>query len=190
MGGTFDPIHFGHLITASRLLEIRDLEKIIFVPCHISPHKTERQSAPPVMRLEMTALAIKNDPRFELCDFEVKNRGISYTVDTLKYLKRKYDRLELIIGYDNIEKFHTWKNPDELLELARLVIMKRSTDKEIAIKDKYFRAAEFIETPVIEIAATDIRERVRRGLPIDYLVPAEVRDYIFQNNLYRNNTIY
>ncbi|MGE5429544.1 MAG: nicotinate-nucleotide adenylyltransferase [Syntrophomonadaceae bacterium] len=185
LGGTFDPIHYGHLITAQALLEIRKLEKIIFIPCFISPHKTQGNNSSGFHRLNMVNLAIKDIPYFACSPVEVERGGVSYTVDTLRELKKDYPETELIIGMDNLEKFHTWKEPDELIKIAQLVVMEReAVPREIPI-DKYYEAAEFVRTPFIDIKATRIRERVRQNLPIDFLVPKEIKEYIFRYNLYK-----
>lgn len=185
LGGTFDPIHLGHLITAQALIEIRNLEKIIFIPCNISPHKQEIIHSDAKNRLSMVKLAVKGIPYFSCSDIDIKRGGISYMVDTMSELKKSFNEIELIIGYDNIEKFYTWKEPDKLLELAKLIVMRRETEKEILVKDKYYNSAIFVKTPAIDIQATEIRERIKKNLPIDFLVTKEVRDYIQKNNLYK-----
>lgn len=184
-GGTFDPIHNGHLITAQYVLEKRNLEKIIFIPCFISPHKTNLVSSEPIHRLEMIKLAINNIPYFDYSDYELKSEGISYTYNTLLYLSEKYSSLELIIGYDNLLVFDKWNKPDEILELATLVVMKRKTDIEEK-RNRFFDKAILVDTPTIEISSTDIRERVRNNLPIDFLVPESVKKYIYETNLYKS----
>lgn len=183
-GGTFDPIHNGHLITAQAIREIRNLDKIIFIPSYIAPHKLNVNSTSAEHRLNMLKLAIEDNKYFTCSDFELVKEGVSYTIDTLKYLKKEYQDIELIIGYDNLLEYSSWKNPDEILELAKLVVLKRSwRDKEE--KDKYFYLAEIINTPLIEISATDIRERIKNNLPVNYLVPDKVIEYICRLNLYK-----
>ncbi|MCU7493500.1 MAG: nicotinate-nucleotide adenylyltransferase [Bacteroidota bacterium] len=185
LGGTFDPIHHGHLITAQALMEIRNLESIIFIPCYISPHKTDGGNSSGLHRLNMVNLAIKDVPYFTCSPIEVERGGVSYTIDTLRELKKDYPEMELIIGMDNLEKFYTWKEPDELIKIAQLVVMEReSSPREIPI-DRYYEAAEFVKTPFIDIKATNIRQRVRQNLPIDFLVPKEIKEYIFRYNLYK-----
>ena len=186
LGGTFDPIHLGHLIIAQAIIELRSLEKIIFIPCNISPHKTDVQHSDPIHRLKMTELAIMSNPAFDYSSIDIQRGGISYMIDTLRELKNRYDNIELIIGYDNIEKFYTWKDPDEILKVSKLIVMKRSAEMDITRKDKFYEAATFVNTPTIDIKATTIRQRVKNKLPIDFLVTENVRDYIFQNNLYKN----
>ena len=183
-GGTFDPIHLGHLITAQSVREIRNLEKILFIPAFISPHKGDIKTSAPEDRLNMIKLAIKDIPFFDYSDLEIKKEGVSYTVDTLRELKKKYDKLEFIIGYDNIFSFNTWKDPDEILKLSKIIVLKRKSSHPPPFEDKYYHQAVFVQTRGIEISATDIRERVKKGMPINFLVPASVREYIYKHKLY------
>jgi len=183
-GGTFDPIHLGHLITAQSVREIRNLEKIIFIPAFISPHKSEVKTSSPEDRLNMIKLAVDDIPFFTYSDMEIKKGGVSYTVDTLSELKKKYDKLEFIIGYDNIFSFNTWKDPDEILKLAKIIVLKRKSSHPPPFEDKYYLQADFVQTRGIEISATDIRERAKNGMPINFLVPTRVMEYIYKHKLY------
>lgn len=183
-GGTFDPIHHGHLITAQSVREIRNLDKIIFIPTYISPHKTNVKSSSPENRLEMIKLAVEGVDFFQVSDYEIKKQDISYTVDTLRELKKYYNKIELIIGYDNIFKFHTWKEPDEIMKISKVIVLKRKSSQPAEYVDKYVKEATFVQTRGIEISATDIRHRVHKGLPIHYLVPKEVEKYIIEHKLY------
>jgi nicotinate-nucleotide adenylyltransferase len=185
-GGTFDPVHYGHLITAVAVKEMRNLDKIIFIPSFIAPHKTDRISSSPKHRIEMLKMAIKDIPYFDYSDYEIKKKGVSFTIDTLKFLKNEYEDLELIIGYDNLLDFSNWKDPDEILKLIKLVVLKRKVQNEPVDKDKFYYSAEIIETPTIEISATVIRERVRNNLPVKFLVPDIVMEYINHFNLYED----
>ena len=185
MGGTFDPIHLGHLITAQAVLELRDLEKIIFIPAFISPFKTNIQILNSAHRLKMIQLSLDDMPKFDYSDIEIRRESISYTIDTIRELKKNYNKLELIIGYDNIIDFKKWKEPDAILELVKVVVLKRETSTEPKEKDKYYKSAAFVETPIIEISSSEIRDRVAEGLPINYLVPEKVKKYIYKNNLYK-----
>ena len=183
-GGTFDPIHLGHLITAQSVKEIRELEKIIFIPAFISPHKSNAETSSPEDRLNMIKLAIKDIPFFDYSDMEIKMGGVSYTVDTLRELKKQYENLEFIIGYDNIFSFNTWKDPDEIMKLSTIIVLKRRSSHAPPFKDKYYHQAVFVQTRGIEISATDIRERVKLGKPINFLVPPPVMEYIYKQKLY------
>ncbi len=184
-GGTFDPIHFGHLITAQSILEERELGKIIFVPAYIAPHKVKYDYTSPEHRFNMTKLAIQSHPNFEISDFEINRDDISYTYNTLVEFSKQYKEIELIIGFDNLITFDMWHKPDDILEIAKLVVLKRTYDKEIKNTHKYFAEAQFVDTPTIEISATQIRERVSKHLPIDYFVPELVKEYIYEHELYK-----
>jgi nicotinate-nucleotide adenylyltransferase len=186
-GGTFDPIHNGHLITAQSVKEIRNLEKIMFIPAYISPHKQHAKASSAQHRLNMLKLALDHIPFFGYSDFEIKQHTISYTIDTLREFKKYYDEIDLIIGYDNIFQFHTWKEPDEILKLANVVVLKRKSSHPLDFVDKYVESATFVQTRGIEISATDIRNRVHADLPIYYLVPDKVLEYINKNKLYKDN---
>jgi nicotinate-nucleotide adenylyltransferase len=183
-GGTFDPIHLGHLITAQSVREIRNLDKIIFIPAFISPHKSEVKTSSPEDRLNMIKLSVNDISFFDYSDMEIKKGGVSYTVDTLRELKKQYDELEFIIGYDNIFSFHTWKDPDKILKLTKIIVLKRKSSHPPPFKDEYYRQAVFVETRGIEISATDIRERVKNEMPINFLVPLNVMEYIYTHKLY------
>lgn len=184
-GGSFDPIHIGHLITTSLVYEKRNLEKIIFIPNNISPLKADQTPASSFHRMNMLKLAVESFPYFEVSDCEINRSGVSYTYDTLLELKKFYPKLELIIGYDNLLVFDKWHLPEKILELAIVVVMKRSTDTESVTKNKFFDSAIIINTPTIEISATEIRKRVKDGLSIEYLVPKSVKEYISKNSLYK-----
>ncbi|HSR18929.1 MAG TPA: nicotinate-nucleotide adenylyltransferase [Ignavibacteriaceae bacterium] len=184
-GGTFDPPHIGHLITARSVLEIRKLQKIIFIPNGISPNKKYRGGACAHDRLKMLKLSIEGVTHFEYSKIEIDDPEVSYTINTLRKLKNLYDEIELIIGYDNLLEFSAWKEPDEILKCAKLVVLQRNTVRKPLRKDKFYRAAVFVDTPVVEISATEIRRRVKNGLPIDYLVADKVKEYIYKFNLYK-----
>lgn len=183
LGGTFDPIHNGHLITARFVLEERNLDKIIFIPCNISPHKTEQLSSHPDHRLNMVKLSIENLHYFDYSDYELNKGNISYSLDTIRHLKKYYEQIELIIGYDNLLVFDRWNYPDEIVKLVSLIVMKRKTDIDEK-RNRFFDNAILLDTPTIEISSTDIRNRVRINQPIDFLVPEPVKSYIYKNRLY------
>ena len=187
-GGTFDPIHTGHLITAQSVCEMRKLDKIIFIPSFISPHKTNRIASSPKHRINMVKLAVKGIPFFDYSNLEIKKKNISYTIDTIRSLKSSYDNIELIIGYDNLSTFDTWKEPDKILELVKLVVLRRKVKESNQPHNKYFDKAVLVETPFIEIYGTDIRERVRNNKSINFLVPQKVMAYIYKYNLYKEQS--
>jgi len=186
LGGTFDPIHFGHLITAQSLLDNRNLSKIVFVPSFISPHKINFDYSSPEHRFNMVKLAIESHPKFDFSDFELMQDNVSYTYNTLVDFSRKFEDMELIIGFDNLITFDTWHRADEILKLAKLVVMRRTFDRDIKNPHKYFGEANFVDTPTIEISSTEIRERVAKKSTIDYFLPQKVKEYILDNELYKN----
>jgi nicotinate-nucleotide adenylyltransferase len=132
----------------------------------------------------MLKLAIGNVHYFDWSDFEIRRENISYTIDTLLEMKRHYDEIELIIGADNLETFDTWKSSEEVIKLATLLVLRRTKNGPES-KNIFIKKAVMLETPRIDISGTIIRERVKKGLPIDFLVPQEVMKYIYKLNLYK-----
>lgn len=183
-GGTYDPIHLGHLITAQSVYEQRALEKIIFVPCFVSPHKVGLYTTDAEHRLNMVKLAVENSPHFDVSDYEINKGDVSYTLDTIQHFLSLGHEIELIIGYDNLLVFDKWKEPDKILELVKVLVLKRTPEKTGGTINRFFEKVEFLDTPLIEISSTKIRERIRKGLSIDFLVPEKVKNYILQNNVY------
>ena len=186
-GGSFDPVHNGHLITAQAVIEMRNLDKIIFVPSYISPHKQNVATSEPKHRINMLHLAVDKIPYLECSEIELNRGSVSYTVDTLRELKKKYDYIELIIGYDNIFKFHTWREPDEILRLAKLVVLRRKLNIPRGKQNKFYRAAIFLKSPFIQISGSVIRKKAQENTPINFLVPEKVQDYILKHKLYKDN---
>ncbi len=184
-GGTFDPIHIGHLITTQIVCEQRKLDKVIFIPAYISPHKTHKFASSPPHRFNMAKLAVEGINNFDISDIEVNRSEVSYTLNTIAELRETYEEIELIIGYDNLVVFDQWYQPDKLLSMVELVVMKRSFDKEFKNIHEYFGKANFVDTPNIEISSTKIRERINKGLPIDFMVTDPVKKYISENKLYK-----
>lgn len=187
-GGSFDPIHNGHLITALYVLERRRLDKIIFVPCNISPHKISQNYSANNHRLEMVKLATKDFPNFEVSDYEIQKGDISFTYDTLLHYSKIHKKIELIIGYDNLVVFDTWKNPDEIIKLARLLVLKRNSISGVRTHHNYYEKAVFMQNPTVEISSTDIRTRIKRNKILNSLIPDSVLDYIKNNKLYVENS--
>lgn len=185
LGGSFNPIHLGHLIVANWVLEEFSLDKIIFIPCFIQPLKSNKDFAEPIHRLEMIRLAIYDHSKFEVSDFEIHKRKKSYTIDTLRYFKRFYNNLYFIIGADNLKEFHRWKDPDEILKISKLIVVNRG-GYNVRIPKKLRRVEIYqCKIPAIEISSTNIRTRIKQNLSIKYLVPDSVEKYIDQNNLYK-----
>ena len=186
-GGTFNPPHMGHLIVAERIREELKLDKVWFVPCAVPPHKTMNDIEEAESRLEMVKLAIEGNPNFDVLDYEVKRGGKSYTVETVEYLRRKYPNYTffLLIGADQLVEFHTWHKPEKILELVNVVAFTRPGVDVSKAKKEYLSRVRLVTVPQIEISATEIRERVRKGLSIKYLVPDSVERYILSHKLYR-----
>ena len=184
-GGTFDPPHNGHLIIGGYVRQVLALEKVVFVPSLISPHKQERAAAPGEERLAMLRLAVEGMEGFEVSDMEIARGGVSYTVETLGEFHKMQPgcNLSLIIGSDNYREFDSWKDPGKILSLAHLVVMSRPGAEPLEPGDNL--RLQSIAVPEIRISSTDIRERIRRGVSIRFLVPEKVEEYIISNGLYR-----
>lgn len=185
-GGTFDPIHHGHLITAQAIKELRNLDKIIFIPSFISPHKQNIIVSAPEHRINMIKLSIEGIPYFDWTDFEIKNKDVSYTIETIHEMKKHFDEIELIIGEDNIQTFDKWNSPEEIIRLVTLIVLGRKTISNEESDNQYINKAIYLNTPRIDISSTVIRERVKMGLPINFLVPQKVLKYIYDINLYKD----
>ncbi len=179
LGGSFDPVHHGHLILARAAREELELDRVIFVPANISPHKTGAIPTSSVNRLEMLKLALAGEDRFDLEDFELGRPAPSYTIETLRHLQGVHPGAELVllIGSDNVEKFPTWHESEKIPQLARLAVLERRADA--------LSHAWPVVRRLIDISSTEIRQRVARGQSIRYLTPEAVCDYIFKKGLYR-----
>jgi nicotinate-nucleotide adenylyltransferase len=184
-GGTFDPVHWGHLIIGEYVRHALALEKVVFVPSLVSPHKQERGAAQPADRLAMLRLAVKGAEGFEVSDIEIARGGVSYTVDTLsEFHKISADcHLSLLIGADNYVEFGTWKEPGKVRSLAQLVVMSRpGTGHEMSSVEA---DVVHLEVPEIRISSSLIRSLTGEGKSIRYLVPDAVAEYIHTHSLYR-----
>ncbi len=186
-GGSFDPVHFGHLFLAEYCREACELDEVLFIPAGQPPHKSGQRLTPPEHRLEMLRLAIANNPGFSISDVEIKRDGPSYTVDTLAELKeqRPDANLFLLMGADMLADFPTWREPTRICELASLAVVARADQAALdwSVMDGVTtadRQAEFISVkmPRMDISSTEIRERVFAGMSIRYRTPDAVMDYI------------
>ena len=194
MGGTFDPIHYGHLVTAEAARVKYGLNYIIFVPSGKPPHKKERKVTESNHRYLMTLLATATNPYFEVSRIEVDKDGYTYTIDTIKKFKLEFGSdtdFYFITGADALNEIFTWKNPEELLRICKFVAAarpgynKEELFKEIELlKENYNSKVSFVEVPSLAISSTDIRQRVKNNLPIKYLLPESVETYIYKNKLY------
>ncbi len=184
LGGTFDPPHLGHLLLAQAACESLNLDKVIFIPAFIQPHKQERPITPSELRLEMLRLAIAGDPRFTISEIEIDRGGLSYTIDTIRALEREFPEssLYLIIGADNAADMDNWKEPEEIFAHCRVVAANR---KGYRPAGRFADKIQIFDIPEIDISSSEIRNRVRDGRPIRYLVPTSVEDFIKTHGLYR-----
>lgn len=195
MGGTFDPIHYGHLVTAEAVRSNFELDYVLFVPTGNPPHKKGYEVTDSVHRYLMTVLATVTNPFFEVSRIEIDREGFSYTVDTIKELKRFYGKtadLYFISGADAILEIITWKQVSELLDLCFFVAatrpgyeLKELNQKINEMKKIYNKQIFSLEVPAMAISSTDIRKRVRERRPIKYLLPESVEYYIKKNKLYK-----
>jgi nicotinate-nucleotide adenylyltransferase len=164
-GGSFDPVHNGHLLLARDALEILGLERVFFLPAARSPHKLHREPLPGEVRLKLLRCATAGEPGFEVDDRELRRAGISYTINTVREFRSEYPDAELyyFIGDDNLRELHTWKDIDELRHLVRFVVFARIG---VAIPPEFI-----VVRRQVAISSTEVRERLERGASIRYLVP-------------------
>ncbi len=191
LGGTFDPIHIGHLVVAEEARIKIGFNEVLFVPAGQPLLKPDRNVTPADHRVEMVRCAIADNPHFKLCTLEVERPGPSYTVDTLTMLREQLGSkvsLFFILGRDTLAELPSWKEPKKLVQLCRLVVAPRLGAKDLkhleteipGLLDKVIQ----LDMPVIGISSSGIRQRIAQGLPIRYLVPAEVEKYIAEQKMY------
>ncbi|WP_022880981.1 nicotinate-nucleotide adenylyltransferase [Gryllotalpicola ginsengisoli] len=185
MGGTFDPIHHGHLVAASEVAQSFGLDEVVFVPTGQPWQKGA--VTPAEHRYLMTVIATASNPRFTVSRVDIDRPGPTYTIDTLRDIKaqRPDDELFFISGADAIAQILTWRDVDRLWELAHFVAVSRP-GHELSITGLPRRDVSLLEVPALAISSTDCRSRVRRGFPVWYLVPDGVVQYITKHHLYRS----
>jgi nicotinate-nucleotide adenylyltransferase len=195
LGGTFDPPHIGHLVIAQEALAYLHLSQVVFVPTRYPPHKPTDNVTPIDLRLEMVRLAIARNPRFTLSRVDVDREGPTYTVDTIRLLRRQYGEgadLYFIMGMDSLVNLPTWHKPEELIRLCWLAVLNRpgyhvnldELEKKLpGVRERVI----LIPSPALEVSATDLQRRVQSGEPIDHLVPESVAAFIYEHGLYSNN---
>ncbi|HLP18389.1 MAG TPA: nicotinate-nucleotide adenylyltransferase [Bacteroidota bacterium] len=186
-GGTFDPPHIAHLITAEYVRDTAQLDRILFIPSYISPHKRRGEESNAADRLEMTRRAIEGNPHFECSEYEVRKGAVSYTVETLEFLHAANPgaQLSMIIGMDNYLDLHTWKDSGRILELSDVIVMNRGgvdAGEPVGIAADRVR---FVPVPDLDISSSGIRERIRNHQSVTYLVPSAVEQYIVAHHLYQ-----
>jgi len=191
LGGTFDPVHIGHLLLAESAREELGLERVVFMPAGRPWRKASREVSPAEHRLAMLRLAVAGNDAFEVSTIEVEREGPTYTVETLEELRRKDPGAALffIVGEDALADLPNWREPQRILELATVAVAGRTAEgpnlrQAEAMMPGLVARAVWLRMPIIEISATGIRERVRLGLSIRYRVPAAVEAYIREHRLY------
>lgn len=195
-GGTFDPIHNGHLLLAECCRQTCELDEVRFIPAAIPPHKRQQTITPDKKRLEMLRLALGGDSHFTLSDVEIKRGGISYSAETLQEIKKESpeDELFFLMGADSLADFPTWKDPQIICNLALPVTVYRhgSPTPDFSPLAPFFKKERFqklqkyqVEMPIIDLSSTDLRERIAQKKSIRFRVPKSVERYIETNQLYQ-----
>ena len=194
-GGSFNPIHYGHLMICEYIKEEMGLDKVIFIPTGNPPHKDLGVSAED--RYEMVRLAISPNPDFEISDIETTRVNLSYTVDTIRELKKIYkeEKLYFLIGLDSLFQLKTWKKIGDLSQEIEFVVAlrpgyinKEEIDNEIDfLRENFGTKINLIKTPLYEISSTDLRDRIHEGKSLRYLIPKKVLDYIEESGFYKGD---
>ena len=186
-GGTFDPVHFGHLLVAEAAAAQLDLERVVFLPAFRPAHKRRRALAPVKHRLAMLRLAVRGNPRFQISDFEASKGEIAYTADTLAaFAEERRGRLYFLLGQDSLEEFDTWHAPEAVLRLARLVVIPRGDRELPRLRPTLRRRTVVLRSPRVGISSSEIRRRIRRNRSCRYWTPDPVRAYIARHGLYQD----
>jgi nicotinate-nucleotide adenylyltransferase len=190
LGGSFNPPHVGHLVIASVACGQLGLERVVFVPSAVPPHKVVADHTPAPVRFALTEAAIEEDIRFTVSPVEI-DLDLAYTLDVLAALRPRYADAEFVflMGSDSLLQFGTWHEPEAILDLAGLAVAPRAGDDpravDAAVRRWGLERVELLDMPVLAVSSTDVRRRVREGLPIRYLVPAAVEDLIRRQGLFR-----
>lgn len=187
MGGSFDPVHFGHLVAAQDAVEQYQLDRLIFVPAAQAPLKDRDTVTSGEHRLAMLKSAVDWDHRFEVSDFEIQRGGVSYTVDSAAYFRSQFpdDRLFWIIGGDQLPKLHQWREIERLAQMVEFIFLERPGHPAKAAPTIPGLRLHRCDGHLIEISSTELRERVPRRLSLDYFVPHKAIVYINEKRLYR-----
>jgi nicotinate-nucleotide adenylyltransferase len=186
MGGSFNPIHNAHMAAADEAVSRFELDEVIFIPCGIPPHKTAQELAPAEDRYLMTVIAINDCPAYSVSRYEIDKPEPGYTVETMRHYKQDKPEAELffITGADSIEELETWREPERIFDYGTLIAATRpgyTVEKAPPVAEKVV----WMEIPPIGISATDIRQRLRDGLPVEHLMPPGVLEYISKQGLYK-----
>lgn len=184
-GGTFNPIHYGHLILAQFILNTQPVDEVMFVLANIAPNKEQKGLFDPEHRFQMIKLAIKDNKKLDASDLEIQRGGVSYSIETINFFRQLYPDLSLVIGLDQAVAFKTWKDYERIFKLTRVLVVDRSGWHHNDIPPDIRGRFEFLENPLIEISSSDIRINVSKRKSIQYLLPDDVIRYIYRNKLYR-----
>lgn len=187
-GGSFNPPHLAHLAVAEAIADALELAEVCWMPAATSPHKLDDPTVIAAEhRLAMTRLAVEGNPRFAVSDLEIRRGGASYTVDTLRHLHTEWPEgdLYLILGGDSLAGFATWREPEAILNLARLLVYRRPGSDAAEVPRWVLDRTTFVDTPALDLSSTVIRARIAAGETVRYLVPDAVRAYIGTHGLYR-----
>ena len=196
-GGTFSPIHMGHVKAAEAFLEAMALDQLLVIPTAVPPHKAEVAGADTSARLEMVRLAFAGgDARLSVSDYEIGREGKSYTVYTLEHFAAPETTLYLLVGTDMFLTLDKWFRAEDIFRLADIVLMRRETDAGMTgmlaetaagYRARFGARIHEIDEPPLVVSSTELRERLRTGMPTDGLLPGAVADYIAKNKLYRSD---
>lgn len=194
MGGTFDPVHYGHLLLAQAAIEAEQLDEVLFIPSGTPWLKDSSQVLNKKTRVSMTGIAIEDNPKFALSTIEIDREGNSYSYETLEILREKHPTTcyYFILGADSLMEIEKWKHPDRLMKSCTLLTAVRddcdmeALEKQIAyLKDKYEASVEILPAKRIDISSTDIRQKIREGKSIRYMLPDKIMEYIERNHIYK-----
>lgn len=208
LGGTFNPIHLGHLRGAEEAREALNLDRVYFIPAAIPPHKNERIRVSPADRLEMVHLAVEDNPAFSVSDVELSREGKSYSIETILYFRDRFGGAELffIVGLDSFLEVTTWKRYGDLFSICNFVVLNRPGSERCELADftprvfwaKFHQednankwiygpsglSTNFLKKPSIDVSSSEIRERIRAGRSVRYMMDAKVEAYIYEKRFY------
>lgn len=185
LGGSFNPIHNGHLILADEVRQKLGLDKIFFIPVYLPVHKEEKDLLTAIERFKMVRMAVRDNPYFEALALEIKRKGPSYTIDTLKNLRQMYPEVKkffFIVGSDALGYLDSWKDINEVMKLAKFVVASRP---DYPLKNLFTEALLPLAIEAIDISGFRLRQRIKNGESVRYYLPKEVYKYIVKNGFYK-----
>lgn len=189
-GGSFDPIHIGHLITAINVVENLDIDKLIFIPSNITPLKSTSLKASNIDRYNMIKLSIEDNPKFEVSNYEINKQDISYTYHTVCHFQKMYPNSELyfIVGTDRVKDLHKWYEIESLSKIVTFIFVARDDEslEKIVSNNEFYKNINYkiLKLPIIELSSTEIREKIRDNKNINYILTSKCVKYIKEMNLY------